>query len=149
MSEEKHLIVGIDPDVDKNGVSAWNVKSKSFEFITSMTLHELISYIAGNQQKIKTVVVEAGWLNNSNFHLNKQNSIRAAAKTGENTGRNSQRGIDIVEIMEWFGVPCRLQKPLSNNTWKKDELMFKKITGVKGGNPEMRDSAMLVFNATR
>ena len=138
------IIIGIDPDVDKSGFAVWDTEAQDFMFITSKTLHEMLTFFTENKGVISVVVVEAGWLNKPNWHKLAA-SKSALLETGNRTGRNHQRGIDIVEVLEWFGIPCRLQKPLMPNTWKKDEAMFRKITGVSGGNQEKRDAAMLVF----
>ena len=140
-----NVIVGIDPDVDKSGFAVWCVHDQKFESIECLTLFEIMTYINLNWGRINFVVIEAGWLNGGNRHIHANTTPRIAAKTGENVGRNFQRGIDLAEIMEFFKIPCRLVKPTVTNSWKHDEKMFQKITGTKGGNPEKRDAAMLVF----
>ena len=104
-----------------------------------------MEYFSCYHETVLSVVIEAGWLNKGNRHIHAKTTPRIAAKTGENVGRNFQRGIDLVEIMEFFKIPCRLVKPTATNSWKNDEKMFQKITGTKGGNPEKRDAAMLAF----
>ena len=141
----KNLCIGIDPDVNKSGVAEWVKSEKMFGQITDMKLPELMDYLFVNRKCILLVVVEAGFLNKGNRHIFKGQSVAAAAKTGENVGRNHQRGMDIVEILEWMRIPYRLQKPSTKNSWKDSEATFQKMTGVKGGNPEKRDAAMLVF----
>ena len=141
----KNLCIGIDPDVNKSGVAEWAKQEKRFGQITDMKLPELMDYLFVNRECILVVVVEAGFLNKGNRHTFKGQSVAAAAKTGENVGRNHQRGMDIVEILEWMRIPYRLQKPSTKNSWKDSEATFQKMTGVKGGNPEKRDAAMLVF----
>jgi len=95
---------------------------------------------------IEIVVIEAGYMNKGNRHTFKGQTVAAAAKTGENVGRNHQRGMDIVEILEWMKIPYRLQKPITPNKWKDDAAYFKTITGWHGKtNPEKRDAAMLVY----
>jgi len=140
-----NIIIGIDPDVDKSGFAVWLPSEQIFDEINALTLGEIINYINLNRGRINLVVIEAGWLNKGNRHINEKTTPRIAAKTGENVGRNFQRGIDLAEIMEFFKIPCRLVKPTATNSWKTDEKMFQKITGTKGGNPEKRDAAMLVF----
>ncbi len=142
----QHLYIGIDPDVTKSGVAAWEKDTKRFRMIESMYLGDLIGYMEDHKHEIALVVIEAGWLNSGNRHTFKGQSIAAAAKTGQNVGRNHQRGMDIVEIVEWLRVPYQLRKPTTKNSWKDSEETFQKITGTKGGNPEKRDAAMLVYN---
>jgi len=140
-----HLYIGIDPDVDKSGFAVWNKPAQKFESIEALGLAEIMSFFQVMKISIEIVVIEAGYLNKGNRHTFKGQTVAAAAKTGENVGRNHQRGMDIVEILEWMRIPYRLQKPSTKNSWKNDEKIFQKMTGVKGGNPEKRDAAMLVY----
>ena len=145
MKTGEPLYIGIDPDVDKSGFAVWHKPLKKFSSIEALTLPEMLDKLHSLRDSIALVVVEAGFLNKGNRHTFKGQSVAAAAKTGENVGRNHQRGMDIVEILEWMRIPYRLQKPSSKNSWKNDEKIFQKMTGVKGGNPEKRDAAMLVY----
>lgn len=139
------LYIGIDPDVDKSGFVIWDKEKKALLDVDSATLPEMMTRLLRMKGRIALVIVEAGYLNKGNRHTFKGQTVAAAAKTGENVGRNHQRGMDIVEILEWMKIPYRLQKPSTKNSWKNDEKIFQKMTGVKGGNPEKRDAAMLVF----
>jgi len=145
MKTNEPLCVGIDPDVTKSGFAVWHKPLKKFSSIETLTLPEMLDKLHSLRDNIAFVVVEAGFLNKGNRHTFKGQSVAAAAKTGENVGRNHQRGMDIVEILEWMRIPYRLQKPSTKNSWKDSEATFRKMTGVKGGNPEKRDAAMLVF----
>ena len=141
----KNLCIGIDPDVAKSGVAIWNKTEKRFDAIMALGLADMIDLLIAKKPVTALVVVEAGFLNKGNRHTFKGQSVAAAAKTGENVGRNHERGMVIVELLEWMRIPYRLQKPSTKNSWKNDEKIFQKMTGVKGGNPEKRDAAMLVF----
>jgi len=141
----KPLYIGIDPDVTKSGFAVWHKPLQKFSSIEALTLPEMLDKLHLLRDNIAIVVVEAGFLNKGNRHTFKGQSVAAAAKTGENVGRNHQRGMDIVEILEWMRIPYRLQKPSTKNSWKNDEKIFQKMTGVKGENPEKRDAAMLVY----
>ena len=150
----KHLYIGIDPDVDENGFSVWNKPQQKFESIEALNLVDMMRRLHELRDQIALVVVEAGWLNKGNRHLNYvpksvkvRNPLAYAAEAGENTGRNHQRGMDIIEVLEYMEIPYRITKPMSPNNWKNDADIFKKMTGWKGRtNPEKRDSAMLVYN---
>jgi len=141
-----HLYIGIDPDVDKSGFAVWNKPAQKFESIEALGLAEIMSFFQVMKISIEIVVIEAGYMNKGNRHTFKGQTVSAAAKTGENVGRNHQRGMDIVEILEWMKIPYRLQKPITPNKWKDDAAYFKTITGWHGKtNPEKRDAAMLVY----
>ena len=145
MKTGEPLYIGIDTDVTKSGFAVWHKPLQKFSSIEALTLPEMLDKLHLLRDNIAIVVVEAGFLNKGNRHTFKGQSVAAAAKTGENVGRNHQRGMDIVEILEWMRIPYRLQKPSTKNSWKNDEKIFQKMTGVKGGNPEKRDAAMLVY----
>ena len=141
-----HLYIGIDPDVDKSGFAVWNKPAQKFESIEALGLAEIMSFFQVMKISIEIVVIEAGYMNKGNRHTFKGQTVAAASKTGENVGRNHQRGMDIVEILEWMRIPYRLQKPITPNKWKDDAAYFKTITGWHGKtNPEKRDAAMLVY----
>ena len=140
------LYIGIDPDIDKSGFVIWDKEKKALLDVDSATLPEMMTRLLRMKGRIALVIVEAGYLNKGNRHTFKGQTVAAAAKTGENVGRNHQRGMDIVEILEWMRIPYRLQKPITPNKWKDDAAYFKTITGWHGKtNPEKRDAAMLVY----
>ena len=140
------LYIGIDPDVDRSGFAIWDKEKKALLDVDSATLPEMMTRLLRMKGGIALVIVEAGYLNKGNRHTFKGQTVAAAAKTGENVGRNHQRGMDIVEILEWMKIPYRLQKPITPNKWKDDAAYFKTITGWHGKtNPEKRDAAMLVY----
>lgn len=119
MKTGEPLYIGIDPDVDKSGFAVWHKPMQKFCSIETLTLPEMLDKLHSLRDNIALVVVEAGFLNKGNRHTFKGQSVAAAAKTGENVGRNHQRGMDIVEILEWMRIPYRLQKPSTKNSWKR------------------------------
>lgn len=150
----KYLCIGIDPDVDKSGFAIWNKQERKFESIEALALPDMMTRLQELKGQIKIVVLEAGFLDAGNRHVEYipkgakiRNPLRYAAQSGERTGANHQRGKDIAEILEWMGIPYRLQKPMSPNLWKEDAEYFKMVTGwPKVTNREKRDAGMLVFN---
>jgi len=147
------MIVGIDPDSVASGVA--QVCGGVITELQCLEFYDLISFLTTNKEIISLVVVEAGWLNKSNFHLFRGGKngkkqvvgIKEAAEIGKDVGRNHQTGILIVQMCERIGIPCRIKKPLLNNVWKNNGKLFNKLTGWDGqSNPEKRDAAMLVIN---
>lgn len=134
------ILIGIDPDVDKNGVA---FIYKDVIDLLNLNFFELFDYlkIAKSKPKELLVVVEAGWLNKSNWHTNKKGSAALNAKIGNNTGRNHEVGRKIIEMLEYLGVQYKLVKP---KTSKINSKMFHRITGIKKSNQEQRDSYMLI-----
>jgi hypothetical protein len=155
MDDNYKVTICIDPDIDKSGVAIYhNKKLVSLESLGFYDLMQKLEMIKRLKSGSCSVLLEAGWLNKSNFHLEYRDkkgkivklNLKAAAEVGRDVGRNHEVGILIAEMCEGLGIPCRLIKPITPNVWKKDAEMFKKITGHKGvTNPEKRDAAMLGF----
>lgn len=134
--------IGIDPDTDKNGVAIWYKDSKEL-VLKNLTFFELFSLLS----ELKTafdiqVIVDAGWLNKSNFHaINGNKNINA--KIGERVGANHETGKKIVEMCEFLSLAVSLNKPTRS---KSNAERFKSVTGYVGRtNQETRDAGLLVF----
>ena len=152
-------IIAIDPDVDKSGVAELHVPTKRIE-ATTLSFSALMDYLqhvkANFAEKGENVlvIVEAGWMNASNWHTGRVRSIAAAAKTGQNTGRNHEVARKIAEMSRHYGLETEEVKPL-RKSWKgaggkitHDELCgLMEAIGVAPmltrTNQEMRDSILL------
>jgi hypothetical protein len=138
------MIVGIDPDSTKSGVAM--SEGGKLTRLVNLSFFDLTEFLRENAANISLVVVEAGWLNQSNWHLARYMSANKAASIGNDTGRNHQTGILICEVCEGLSIKCRLSKPNKKNITKNNAEAFKKITGWQGRtNPETRDAAMLII----
>lgn len=141
MSNSK-VWVGIDPDVDKNGVAFWaNGKLR----LHTMKFFELMNALEDMQMTSIDVFVrlEAGWLNEkSNWH-NEKAGVQVAARIGKNTGANHQAGKLIEEMLQYLNIPYELVKPTQS---KVNAEFFKRLTKYPHRtNQEQRDAAMLVY----
>jgi hypothetical protein len=134
--------IGIDPDIDKNGVAIWDSEKKQFDSIAVLDFWDLISvFIDLKFWAYEThVIIEAGWLiKKSNWHGGRGVMAQRIAK---NVGMNHQVGILLAEYCERYDIPYELVKP--KGKIKADT--FKKLTGwPERTNQEKRDAAMLVF----
>lgn len=142
-SKHTHLI-GIDPDVEKNGVCLYERKTKSLSLL-NLTFFQLFDFLVTEKHKgtVFKVVIEAGWLNKSNWHLKNADSKRVAAAKGKNTGENHETGRKIVEMCEYLKLDHALIRPTRR---KLNSEQFKAYTGYsKRTNTEQRDAAMLVY----
>jgi len=149
-------IIGIDPDVDKSGCAFLETKTKRLE-TTSLTFPLLLDYLIQekkNAEQCETsiiVIVEAGWLNKSNWHLRNNDGKRVAAAKGNSTGRNHEVGRKIIECAKHYGFEVFEQRPLKK-AWKgkdgkitHEELQY--FTGIMGQtNQESRDAALIAWN---
>ena len=149
-------IIAIDPDVQRSGVSELHVSTRKMN-ITSLTFPELMDYLQYvkrefvNKDEKLIVVVEAGWLIPSNWHIDKVHSIAAAAKTGNNTGRNHEVGRKIAEMARHYGLEVDEVRPL-RKVWsgKNGKITHEELEYVVGKlgrrtSEDARDSAILAW----
>ena len=156
--------IAIDPDVDKSGVAEFNIPARRMEAAT-LCFADLMDYLqhirrnfADKGEKV-LVIVEAGWMNASNWHTGRVRSIAAAAKTGQNTGRNHEVARKIAEMSRHYGIETKEVKPL-RKCWKGKDgkithaeleslLEASGITPLTGRtNQELRDAVLLsVFHS--
>ena len=120
--ERYDRIIAIDPDVDKSGVAELHTPTRRIE-ATTLCFADLMDYLqhvrqnfAGKGEKV-AVIVEAGWMNATNWHTDRVRSIAAAAKTGQNTGRNHEVARKIAEMSRHYGLETEEVKPLRKR-WK-------------------------------
>lgn len=145
----KDLIIGIDPDVDKNGVAVYQKPTRGLQLL-SLTFFELFDFLNQNKGDIREIVIEAGWKHKkSNFH-NSHSGVGVAAKIGSRTGANHEVGRKIVEMCAYLSITSKEVMPLRKR-WKGTDGKitqeeFKQITGYsKRNNQEMRDAGLLVW----
>lgn len=122
MSEYK-IIIGIDPDVDKSGVAVYQEELDTIK-ISSITFAQIVSVFACiadySNASDYLVVVEASWLNKSNWHLSSSDTKRSACAKGVSVGRNMQVGKCLVEVARELGLNVVEQKPLLKRWRGKD-----------------------------
>lgn len=137
--------IGIDPDKDKNGVALYRTTSCKLELLANLTFFDLLDYLKELKASGESVcvVIEAGWLNQGNWHTKASDSARKAAKIGKWVGGNHEVGKKIIEMCEYLKIPHRTVIPTRR---KVDAETFKQITKWPGRtNQEQRDAALLVF----
>ena len=134
------MIIGIDPDLVKSGVA---ILSDSLELKT-MTFAETVDLFRSQQDQIKKVVIEAGWLNKkSNLHSRHGQSKTTGERIAKNVGENHATGKLLVEMAKSFKLNVVEVRPTRA---KKNAEEFKRITGYVGRtNQEVRDAGMLIW----
>lgn len=150
------LIIAIDPDVERSGVAELEVRTRKLE-VSTLTFPALMDYLQFMKQRVELdnetlcVVVEAGWMNASNWHTASVKSIAAAAKTGQNTGRNHETARKIAEMSRHYGLTTEEVKPLKK-CWRgtggkitQEELEY--MTGKldRRVSQDARDAALLAW----
>ena len=149
-------IIAIDPDVERSGVAELHVETQMLE-VTTLAFPALMDYLQhikhqfADQGERVCVVVEAGWMNASNWHTASVKSIAAAAKTGQNTGRNHETARKIAEMSRHYGLTTEEVKPLKK-CWRgtggkitQEELEY--MTGKldRRVSQDARDAALLAW----
>lgn len=151
--------IGIDPDVEKNGVALLEVETRQL-YIQQLPFAETIDFCvqnfhAAHQQTPPCgfkVIIEAGWMNRGNWHLRRWDGRNGAAEKGVDQGRNEQTSRLLGEMMEHFNVPYEFKRPLVKCWAGHDRKITKEelecITGQALGrtNQEGRDAALLAWD---
>jgi hypothetical protein len=149
------VVIAIDPDVERNGFARLDVATRKME-LSAIPFPELIAYLRAHKHHYDSkdmtlrVVIEAGWLNRGNWHLNPRDTKAVIAAKGNQAGRNHETGRKIAEMCRYFEIPHELIKPLTK-VWKGRERKisareFNAITGYSGRtNQEMRDAGLIAW----
>lgn len=148
---KEDIIIGIDPDVDKSGVAIFNRQEKRLE-LKSLDFPNLCKYLTDFKSYGKSfiVLIEAGWINRSNWHLSPRMTVQKAAQIGNATGRNHETGRKLAEMCAFWGVPYKLIKPL-RKVWRGTEgkisaTEFRLVTGyAERTNQEERDAGLIAW----
>lgn len=139
-------IIGIDPDVDKSGVCIVN-EMLQIERLTTMDLVDLFALIEGMRDYDIRVIVEAGWMNKTNFHVGAMDNAWKSAKIGSHVGANHEIGRQIIKFCEKAGIECHAITPRGH---KMNALDFKNRSGwTKRTNQEMRDAYKIILEAIK
>lgn len=139
----KKMFIGIDPDVDKSGV-AISVPADNSMALNNYSFFQVFDCL----KRVKAdydvrVIIEAGWMNKSNWHASSRNSSAAAAQIGQRTGANHEVAKKLAEMCRYLNIPYEEVKPEKS---KVDSKYFAAITGITSRtNQEQRDAAMLVI----
>lgn len=154
LQPDEEYIVAIDPDATRSGVVILHPKSKTIIACKSMCfskLFYLLSVLFLKKLSKLTVVIEGGWLNQSNWHLTSCSSFVQAASIGRKVGMNHQTGILLAEIAEeHFKFKVKVVKPLQK-AWKgqNGKITHSEISKFidLGGrsNQDERDAALLAW----
>lgn len=159
MGTTDRCIIAVDPDVERSGVAALDVRTRHIELFT-FPFPVLVEYLRDTRESDKItgfktlVIVEAGWLNKPNWHLTAKDSARIAAAKGNSTGRNHETGRKIAEMARHYGFHVEEVKPLRKCWRGKDgkithdelalQLSRRGITGLeKTSCQDARDAAWL------
>ena len=154
--QRANIIIGIDPDCEKNGISQLDTSSNELE-IFSFSFPELIDYLmrmADYQHRMSkkvVVVVEASWKISHNWHIYQRDSKGTIARKGKDAGRCHEVGRKIAECARHYGLEVVEKLPLKK-IWKgKDgKITHEEIAAFihmpSRSNQEQRDAALLAWD---
>lgn len=150
------IYIGIDPDTDRSGVAIFSnnvMQCAALAFADMVGLILQMHKEAEQQGDELIVVVEAGWLNKSNWHVTGKDNAFLAAMKGLAVGRNQQVGKCLVELLRAENVQVIEQKPL-RKVWRKGKISHDELAKLvklnqKRTNQEMRDAALLAYNESK
>lgn len=147
-------VIGIDPDCERNGIATLEIATHKLE-VSSLKFADTLDYLywlkeKSTDDKSVIVMIEAGWLNRSNWHLMRFDSKAKSAAKGNAVGRNHEVGRKLAEMCEHWNLPYRLVKPLKKVWQGKDGKItateLQSFTGLSGRtNQEERDAALLAW----
>lgn len=153
-----HTVIGIDPDVEKSGYAI--VLDGEVDSVHTMKAAELLEELKETINNTHpydklVIVIEAGWLNSSNWHIGAYCNAHRAAKIGESVGRCHEVGKIIHEWCEHHAkyhdnVKVLAVKPLRKRWRGKDNKItaeeLQHITGyTQRTNQEGRDACLLAW----
>lgn len=149
------VYIGIDPDSVKSGVGIVKRETRDVD-AWSASFSEVVDFLASVKERARTenvrvlIVVEAGWLNESNWHIMPRDSRAQATAKGKAVGRCEQTGRLILEMAEHIGIECVARKPLRKCWRGKDRKItheeIASFTGIAGRtNQEARDALLLAW----
>lgn len=138
------VLIGIDPDVEKNGFAL--IQNKNYE-LANLSFFELFDKLTTLKNEYGTdkikVFIECGFLNKSNWHKMQKGSASINANIGNRTGRNHEVAYKILEMCEYLDLNHFKVKPTAK---KRDNKDFALITGIKKRtNQEQRDAMLLIY----
>ena len=137
---KKKLLIGIDPDVQKNGV-AW--QNGSEVKLTNLSFFELFDLLVALKISDPLVYVECGFLNASNWHRKISGGAALNAKIGERVGANFEVAKKICEMCEYLKISFIKIQPRRS---KLNAKQFQQMTGIDyRTNQEQRDAYLLIF----
>ena len=156
MKGKADIVIGIDPDVSKSGVGVVS-REGGVEACVSLTFPQLLEYLQIERDRRRAenlsvvVVVEASWKISTNWHTQRGESVRTAARKGKDAGRCHEVGRKIVECARYYGLEVVERLPLKK-IWKgKDGKItdeeIKAFMPIQGRtNQEERDAALLAWD---
>jgi hypothetical protein len=122
MSHKEQIIIGIDPDVDRNGIAMLDMSTHSLQ-VQMLAFPNLLDFIKEKYRQFAEidkwdfkVIIEAGWMNHGNYHIKcwhgkdrKITKEELEEITLQKLGRLNQEGRDAALLAwDYAGLPMRI-----------------------------------------
>lgn len=135
------IILGIDPDSTKNGVSEWQDSTMANLYsLNTMGLHDLILEIQGKCAEVE-IHIEDVCAQNAAFVKSGVKNAKAGTAINRSIGKCQQAQIEVERLAEYHGI--KVVKHKISKMWKcqNGKSQFEKVTGWKGRSNEDNRSA--------
>lgn len=143
------LYVGVDPDIEKNGVAIKQGENYQLYNLTFFELFDKLQELSSDNETNEIIVfVECGELNHTVYKVQSipkgvRNIKQYCANIGTKVGKNFGAALLIIQMCEYLKLAVIKVKP---TTRKLDAKLFKAYTGISARtNQEQRDAMMLIF----
>ena len=141
------LIIGIDPDLRKNGVAF--IKNGKVKDLANLSMIDLVEMIVNTEcfEDPLFVLEDVEAIKTTVFKQKRKGGI-SDLRTSENIGKVKAVKILIKEALDHYGCDYKEVKPLRGDVKKakKDAKYFNLITGWnKSSNQDNRDAALLAL----
>lgn len=149
------IVIAIDPDKELSGVARLDVAERKMwadTFPFPGVVDFIRKVVRTEQGKKVLVVIEDSWSSGSVcWHLSVRDNRAVAAKKGYGIGQCHETGRKLIEMLEWYGIEVKCQRPLVK-CWSGPDrkITHEEITKVtrwerKRSNQEIRDAALLAW----
>lgn len=156
MEKKADVIIGIYPDASRSGIAMLAQCRKKFKAasLRFWTLINNLKSLESECEKLELtmmVVIDGGWLDDSNWNITRYDTKTSAAAKGRAVGRNHEVGLLIADYCEYYNIPYEVVRPLKK-MWKgkdgkithKELAAFTSIENTRT-NQEERDAALLAW----
>lgn len=141
------ITIGIDPDAEKHGVAIF--EGVKLIDLKMWQITDVIKFIESNKEKEIQFSIEDVMANKFIYARNEKQNKTVQSKIAMSIGRCQQSQVELMRILEHYGIKYKCWKPTSSN-WAKNKKQFERITGwVKSSNEDNRSGAYFGFLMVR
>jgi hypothetical protein len=133
------IVIGVDPDSSKHGLAVY--EDGELKALYNMCLYDIIkTFLEPVYFDDALWVVEDVNTNKFVYGRNQHASKAAQSKIAMGVGKCQQAQVELVRMLDVYGMNYELIKP-SRGNWAKSKVRFEKVTGWTGRSNEDTRSA--------